>query len=75
MRARKIEIAPSDDVHEFMFDQGFTDGLPIVPPTAERVLRMLAGTRRDPQEVIATIPPNLASRTPRRHAHAPSPFA
>ncbi|MEE8129745.1 MAG: hypothetical protein V3T48_05630, partial [Vicinamibacterales bacterium] len=63
LRARKIEIAPSEDVHDFMFDRGFTDGLPIVPPTEERVLRMLGGTRRDPQEVLATIPPNLAPVT------------
>ena len=63
LRARKIEIAPSDDVHEFMFDQGFTDGLPVVPPTPERVLRMLEGTKRDPQEVVATMPPNLAPAT------------
>ena len=26
-----------------MFDRGFTDGLPVVPPTEERVLRMLQG--------------------------------
>lgn len=63
LRARRIEIAPADDVHEFLFDQGFTDGLPVVPPTPERVLRMLGGTRRDPQEVVATIPPNLAPAT------------
>ena len=63
LRARKIEIAPADDVHEFLFDQGFTDGLPVVPPTAERVLRMLAGTERDPQDVVAEIPPNYAPAT------------
>ena len=63
LRARKIEIAPADDVHEFLFDQGFTDGLPVVPPTPERVLRMLGGTGRDSQEVIAEIPPNYAPAT------------
>ena len=63
LRARKIEIAPADDVHEFLFDQGFTDGLPVVPPTPERVLRMLGGTARDSQEVIAEIPPNYAPAT------------
>ena len=63
LRARRIDVAPSDDVHEFMFDQGFTDGLPVVPPTPERVLRMLGGTRRDSQEVIAEIPPNYAPAT------------
>lgn len=63
LRARKIEIAPADDEFEFMFDQGFTDGLPVVPPTPERVIRMLAGTRRDPQSVVAIVPPNLAEAT------------
>ena len=63
LRARKIEIAPADDVHEFMFDQGFTDGLPVVPPTPERVLRMLEGTRRDPQDTVAIMPPNMAEAT------------
>jgi len=63
LRARKIEVAAADDEFEFMFDQGFSDGLPLVPPTPERVLRMLAGTRRDPQEIVAILPPNLAATT------------
>ena len=46
-----------------MFDQGFSDGLPLVPPTAERVLRMLRGTARAPQEIVAVVPPNLAPAT------------
>ncbi|MBV1877942.1 MAG: redoxin domain-containing protein [Pseudomonadales bacterium] len=60
LRARKIEIASADDEFEFMFDQGFTDGLPVVPPTPERVIRMLSGTQRDPQEIVAIVPPNMA---------------
>jgi hypothetical protein len=63
LRARRIEIAPADDEVEFMFDQGFTDGLPVVPPTPERVIRMLSGTARDPQDVVALVPPNLAPAT------------
>ncbi len=63
LRARRIEIAPQDDEFEFMYDQGFSDGLPTVPPTPERVMRMLTGTRRDPQEVIATVPPNMGDAT------------
>ena len=63
LRARRIEIAPADDMHEFLFDQGFTDGLPVVPPTPERVLRMLGGTRRDSQEVVVKMPPNYAPAT------------
>lgn len=63
IRARRIEVGESDDIFEFMFDQGLTDGLPVIPPTPERVVRMLAGTKRDPQEVVATVPPNMAPLT------------
>ena len=62
-RARRITIAAGDDVDEFLFDQGLTDGLPVVPPTPERVERMLAQTRRDPLEEMAVLPPNLAPLT------------
>ena len=63
IRARRIEIASADDVDEFMFDQGFSDGLPLVPPTPERVLRMLSGTSRDAQDIVAVVPPNMAPAT------------
>lgn len=63
IHARQIDIASSDDVAEFMFDQGFSDGLPLVPPTPERVMRMLSGTQRDPQEVVASVPPNMGEAT------------
>ena len=63
IRARRIEMGSQDDEFEFMFDQGFTDGLPVIPPTPQRVLRMLQGTSLDPQDVIATMPPNMAKVT------------
>ena len=63
MRARRIDIAQQDDEFEFMFDQGFSDGLPLLPPTPERVMRMLGGTQRDPQEVVAAVPPNMGEAT------------
>ena len=61
--ARLIDVADHDDVYEFMFDQGITDGLPLVPPTQQRVERMLSGTDRAPSEVIGRIPPNYAPAT------------
>ncbi len=63
LRARRIEIGAADDPFEFLFDQGLTDGLPVVPPTPERVMRMLAGTSRAPQDVVAEVPPNYAPAT------------
>ena len=61
--ARAIDVPIGDDVYELMFDQGLTDGLPLVPPTRERVDRMLQATSRSASEVIGKIPPNYAPAT------------
>jgi hypothetical protein len=63
LKSRRIEIGSDEDEHEAMFARGWSDGLPLVPPTEERVLRMLDGTARDPQEVLGLVPPDLASAT------------
>ncbi|MGY2066048.1 thioredoxin family protein [Blastococcus sp. SYSU DS0619] len=63
LTSRRVELADLEDEHEAMFDRGWTDGLPVVPPTPERVLRMLRGTSRDPAEVIALVPPDLVACT------------
>jgi len=63
LRARRLEVGEADDVFEFLFDQNLTDGLPVVPPTPERVTRMLAGSSRSPQDIVATVPPNYAPAT------------
>src|SRR3990172_11493377 len=46
------------DEFEIWFEKGVTDGLPVVPPTRERVEGMLAGTRRGPDELLGEMPPN-----------------
>ncbi len=58
-----MELADLEDEHEAMFDRGWTDGLPVVPPTPERVLRMLRGTTRAPDDVVALMPPDLVECT------------
>ena len=63
IRARNIRLDPGADPVEACFDRGWTDGLPVVPPTPERILRMLTGTRRNPGEVVGDVPPALASCT------------
>lgn len=40
--AQKIEVAGDDDTNELFQRNGWTDGLPIVPPTPERVAKFLA---------------------------------
>ena len=63
LAARRVELADLEDEFEAMHDRGWTDGLPVVPPTEERVLRMLSGTTRDPGEVVAVVPPDLVECT------------
>ena len=48
---------------EALYDRGWTDGLPLVLPTEPRVLRMLEGTSRAADEVVALVPPNLVECT------------
>lgn len=62
-RSRRVEFASAEDENEAMYERGWSDGLPVVAPTEERVARMLTGSVRDPQEVVAIVPPNLAEAT------------
>ena len=63
LQSRRIEFAALEDEFEAAFDRGWSDGLPVVPPTEARVLRMLEGTKREADDVVATIPPNLVEAT------------
>ncbi len=63
LAARRVRMPADLDPFEFLDQQGLTDGLPVVPPMEERVARMLAGTSRQPAEVVADVPPNLAPAT------------
>jgi hypothetical protein len=57
LRARSFTVGALEDAFEALHDRGLTDGLPVVPPTPERVVAMLAGTSRDPQDVVGLVPP------------------
>ena len=63
LASRAIVVDPMDDPIEVAYDRGWSDGLPVVPPTDLRVARMLAGTTRKPGELLGLIPPNLAECT------------
>ncbi|MBI4765942.1 MAG: thioredoxin family protein [Deltaproteobacteria bacterium] len=58
LASRRITSPPLEDEMETCFAQGWTDGLPVVPPTEVRVVRMLEGTTRSPNEPVGIIPPN-----------------
>lgn len=54
----RIHEAPDDllGAIDFCFEQGWTDGLPVVPPAVDRVKAMLAAEARAPETVIAKHP-------------------
>ncbi len=63
LRSRRIALGELEDSIESAYARGWSDGLPVVPPTPERVLRILEGTRRAPEEVVAIVPPDYAECT------------
>ena len=63
LSSRRVQLAELEDEFEAMHARGWSDGLPVVPPTRRRVLRMLEGTPREPSEVVAVVPPDLVECT------------
>jgi hypothetical protein len=63
LRARRVDLGAHEDDLEAAFERGWSDGLPVVPPTPERVARMLTGTTRAPDDVVAVVPPDLVECT------------
>jgi hypothetical protein len=52
-----------DEIQEHFHDQEWTDGLPIVPPTVERVEKFLQYTDRKPEELIGSLLPDNREAT------------
>lgn len=52
-----LELAPEERLRELFLARGWTDGLPIVLPTPERVEAMLAHTTHDRGEVVGRLRP------------------
>jgi len=64
LKSERIKI-PRDivQVSRSFYEKGWSDGLPIIPPTEARVLSLLQGTERKSDEVIGLIPPKWAEAT------------
>jgi hypothetical protein len=71
VRAPGIAMEGTEDFEaatELCRERGWGDGLPIVPPTAERVEKMLEYCDRPWDELIASVPPRNGGATPLRLA-------
>jgi len=52
-----------EEVNRFFYRRGWTDGLPIIPPTEEAVAEMLTGTDLPADHLVAELEPRLGKAT------------
>ena len=57
-----------DEIDAHYQERGWTDGLPIIPPTEPAVAEFLCWTDRDPREVVGVLPPRQGEATVERIA-------
>lgn len=50
-----LEPDTEDNLQRLFYERGWTDGLPIILPTEERVQKMLTGTSASPDEVVSEV--------------------
>jgi hypothetical protein len=51
------------EVNRFYYSKGWTDGLPIIPPTEADVAEMMTGTDLSPDHIVATLIPRKGKAT------------
>ena len=57
LRSKVHEARDTSEFMELVYEQGWTDGPPVFPPTDDRVEAMVRYVGRDPGEVIGVVPP------------------
>ena len=64
LRSRRIQVQDSfQAIQDYCWEQGWTDGLPVVPPTEDLVRGMLQGYGEDPSTSLGLIHPRNAQVT------------
>jgi hypothetical protein len=56
---RLVEPDTEDNLHRLFLENNWTDKLPIILPTEERVAEMLAHTSRKPSDVVGHMRPTM----------------
>jgi hypothetical protein len=57
-----------EEVNRFFYQRGWTDGLPVIPPTEAAVAEMLTGTDLPPDHLVEKLEPRLGKATVERIA-------
>ncbi|MGH7113829.1 MAG: hypothetical protein ACREE9_04965, partial [Stellaceae bacterium] len=58
-----LSVPAGTDLVEWYFERGWTDGLPVVPPTRARIDEFIAALGGDPQLVECKVPPRHGALT------------
>ena len=56
LTSQEYQFANLDEAIEFYYQQGWTDGLPVVPPTPDKVMAALAKAGLEPNDVLGVVP-------------------
>jgi hypothetical protein len=57
LTSKKYDVTDIYAFTELAYEQGWTDGIPVLPPTEEKVIEAIEYIKRDPKDVIGVIPP------------------
>ena len=52
-----------EEINSYFIDKKWSMGLPVLPPTPDRIQEMLRGTSRKPEEVLGRVPPGMGTLT------------
>ncbi len=62
--ARTLQLPESfQEINTVFYERGWTDGLPIIPPTEAAVAEMLRWTDREPLDIVGILPPRQGETT------------
>lgn len=56
LTSKRYEVESLHEAIELYYRRGWTDGLPVVPPTEERVMEFLRYCGHDPEDVVGLVP-------------------
>ena len=55
LTSRRYQVGDAAEANDLCFDKGWSDGLPVIPPTEDRVLAMLDAARLRPGDEVAFV--------------------
>ncbi len=63
LASKVVQVRDPDEFFNLAYERGWTDGLPVLPPTKKKIWEMIDYTGRDAEELVAEIPPRFGAAT------------